>query len=186
MSLCAICQTAIAEGDETRPCSACGAGYHADCWEENRGCAVYGCPEVPQVEKREGLEVPASFWGEDEKSCPKCEARILAAALRCRHCGATFASARPETDREFREREVRTGGSAGTKRAIAWLFVACAVPVTAPVATVAGWFWYGRRRRDVEALPAPYPGLVRLGLAVGAGQSVLIVVVAALFRLVRS
>jgi len=45
--LCAICQSAIGEGDVRTACPGCGAPYHAECWAENGGCAVYGCECVP-------------------------------------------------------------------------------------------------------------------------------------------
>jgi hypothetical protein len=40
---CAYCQTEIPAGMRHVACPLCGIPYHADCWRENGGCAVYGC-----------------------------------------------------------------------------------------------------------------------------------------------
>src|SRR5689334_2486971 len=93
---CPYCLSAFADGDEVETCPGCRAGYHRGCWQENGGCAVYGCAHVPAVESRRAIEVPMSYWGQENKPCPSCGQQILAAAVRCRHCGATFASARPQ------------------------------------------------------------------------------------------
>lgn len=43
---CAACHTAIASGEPMHACPACAATMHAGCWEENRGCATYGCAQA--------------------------------------------------------------------------------------------------------------------------------------------
>lgn len=43
LGVCPLCQTNIVEGEEYLSCPACRARYHPDCWQYNRGCAVYGC-----------------------------------------------------------------------------------------------------------------------------------------------
>ena len=40
---CPFCQTRIVAGEEYLTCPSCKTPYHADCWEYNNGCAVYGC-----------------------------------------------------------------------------------------------------------------------------------------------
>ncbi len=35
--------------DEDVVCPQCDAPYHQECWEENQGCCVYGCPAHPVV-----------------------------------------------------------------------------------------------------------------------------------------
>ena len=44
-NICTFCQTPIKNRDEEYYCSSCNSPYHKDCWEENKGCAVYGCGE---------------------------------------------------------------------------------------------------------------------------------------------
>ena len=40
---CPYCQTAIAAGSDYLTCPQCKTPHHSDCWQENSGCAVYGC-----------------------------------------------------------------------------------------------------------------------------------------------
>jgi hypothetical protein len=47
---CGICQSAIIGGEVTKTCPSCSQTYHAECWNENHGCAAYGCPEVGSLE----------------------------------------------------------------------------------------------------------------------------------------
>jgi hypothetical protein len=47
---CGICRSPILPGDSTRTCASCSQTYHAECWNENRGCAAYGCPEVGSLD----------------------------------------------------------------------------------------------------------------------------------------
>lgn len=39
---CPFCKAATAD-DPTVTCDGCGTAHHAACWEEQRGCSVYGC-----------------------------------------------------------------------------------------------------------------------------------------------
>ena len=44
--ICGYCQTQIKNAGETILCPGCKTPYHIDCWNENKGCAVYGCNET--------------------------------------------------------------------------------------------------------------------------------------------
>jgi len=58
VTLCSICQTAIAEAEERTTCPSCGLEFHAACWKENYGCSAYGCDQVnvlAPAEERERL-----------------------------------------------------------------------------------------------------------------------------------
>ena len=46
VAACPVCRWAVEPGDVTRRCEACETVYHAECWEQNRGCATFGCAEV--------------------------------------------------------------------------------------------------------------------------------------------
>src|SRR5881394_3850802 len=107
-NFCAICQTPVKAGDAAASCPDCAAPYHAECWEENGGCGVYGCTQVPKTEHRDRLEIPVSYWGQEHKNCPVCQTQILAAAVRCRVCGTNFASARPQDANEFLQHAQRS------------------------------------------------------------------------------
>lgn len=50
-NICTFCQTTIKNELETTFCPSCSSPYHRDCWNENKGCAVYGCGEKLQSEE---------------------------------------------------------------------------------------------------------------------------------------
>ncbi|MGC3996282.1 MAG: RING finger protein [Anaeromyxobacter sp.] len=129
---CAICQTAIAQLDEVGRCPECQAPYHGECWSENGGCAAYGCALTPETLKEQPATA-ASYWGQEEKTCPMCRQRIKVAAIRCRHCGLTFTSAAPDAAPVVG----RPAAPEGRAAALA-LFAAGVFPVTAPLALVVG------------------------------------------------
>jgi ubiquitin-protein ligase len=169
-SVCSICQSPVQAQEPTSNCPACQTRYHADCWQENGGCAVYGCTEVPKVEQRRAIEIPMAYWGQEEKPCPGCGRKILAAAVRCRHCGATFASARPEDASEFRDRTVLESRIPAMKRSVVWIFVFSTVPCFAPIGAIWGLIWFLTHRRSLGALPGVYVALSKIGLALAWGQ----------------
>lgn len=47
--ICPYCQFPIRPGERTVRCPDCDTLHHADCWEENGGCARYGCPYSPEM-----------------------------------------------------------------------------------------------------------------------------------------
>jgi TM2 domain-containing membrane protein YozV len=54
---CPYCNSAVQPPGETvEVCPACGAEHHAECWEENRGCTVYGCKAAPPDEPKLTLQ----------------------------------------------------------------------------------------------------------------------------------
>ncbi|MDH7603066.1 MAG: RING finger protein [Armatimonadota bacterium] len=46
---CPYCMSEIADYESTVSCDACEAVYHAECWEENRGCCAKGCPATRRI-----------------------------------------------------------------------------------------------------------------------------------------
>ena len=183
--VCAICLSTIADTEAKTACPACNAGYHAECWNENGGCAVYGCSQAPAVEARRPIEIPMSYWGQENKKCPKCGREILAAAVRCRHCGTTFESARPQEAEEFRQQSALAERLPSAKRTIVWLFVFSVLPCLAPIGAIWGFIWYPTHRDEVRALPTLYNALCRIGLVVATGQTALMVLMTLLFALLR-
>jgi hypothetical protein len=138
---------------------------------------VYGCNQVPATEGRASLEIPAAYWGQENKPCPSCGRQILAAAVRCRHCGATFSSSRPEDRDEFRKHEEINRRAPALKRSAVLLFVFCALPCTALLASIIGAVWYFANRESLRTLPPLYAGLAKTGLGVGVVQTVLVALV---------
>jgi hypothetical protein len=184
-AVCAICLSPVKAEESKTVCPACHAEYHADCWQENGGCGVYGCSQVPAVEQRHAVEIPVSYWGQENKPCPACGREILAAAVRCRHCGATFASARPEDSAEFQQRSDLEQRLPKVRRTVIWLFVFCVLPCLAPIGAIWGAVWYPSHREEVNALPSLYPALCKLGLGVAVAQSVGLLVMALAYSALR-
>lgn len=185
VGVCAFCLSLIGTADAVMVCPACRASYHDDCWRENGGCAVYGCSEVPTVEPRRSVEIPVSYWGRESKPCPACGKEILAAAVRCRFCGATFSSAQPEDAAAFNQRSEQEKRLPQVQQRIVWIFVLSVIPCSAPIGGVWGLVWYPTHRSDVEVLPSLYPALCKIGIAVGLGQTVLMALMAAIYAAAR-
>lgn len=178
---CTICLTGIDQDGEPVACPACQAPYHLECWTENHGCGVYGCQHAPQVELRTQMEIPVSFWGQENKPCPSCRQSIAAAALRCRHCGVTFTSAQPQDAESFRAKENLTARLPATRRSIKILFVLCILPFTAPLGALAAGLWFLLRRKDVRALPAFYGALCKIGIGIGLLETAVIILMTLLY-----
>jgi len=173
-ALCAICQSPIVSGEETSSCPECAAVFHGECWEENGGCAVYGCSRVPETQPLEGVEIPASHWGQDDKPCPACRATILAAAVRCRHCGAEFSTARELHRVEYTREQRRKERLPEHRRNVALLVIFSLFSCTAPLALVVGGIWFRGVRVELSGMPGVYAGLSRVALAVAGVQTVFI------------
>lgn len=178
---CSYCQTSMGEGEAATACPSCGATHHEDCWGENGGCSVYGCQQTPATDARTALEIPVSWWGRENKPCPACGQEILAAALRCRHCGATFSSARPEERAEFQQRTQVSNQHPELRRRVLWQFILSVLPLTAPIGAVIGLVWYLPNRAKIATLPSVFPALAFLGLLVGSILTVAYIVLASLY-----
>ena len=50
---CPYCADAAPDGG-VHDCPTCGAPHHEDCWQENGGCAVFGCASAPRADARTG------------------------------------------------------------------------------------------------------------------------------------
>lgn len=176
--LCPVCQTSIAPGEAIGLCPRCEAPFHVECWGENGGCAVYGCELVPQTVKASEA-APQTFWGQEEKDCPRCGQRIKAAALRCRHCGTLFDPGAPVS---AGPPAIGDGAARSRLAAVsAVVFVAGIVPFTAPLSFVFGGLWYLRQRKQIAGLPSTYRVLAALGV-IAAGAVTLVLSAAALLH----
>ena len=48
-SFCPVCNSPITISDEIIICPSCSIKYHRDCWNENFGCATFGCDRVDHL-----------------------------------------------------------------------------------------------------------------------------------------
>jgi predicted RNA-binding Zn-ribbon protein involved in translation (DUF1610 family) len=180
---CAICQTVIQPAESEGSCPACGAIYHPECWQENGGCAVYGCKNVPATESRRSIEIPISYWGQEQKPCPVCGAKIQAAAVRCRHCGTSFSSARPMDEREFQQNAAEAVRLPAQRKGVTIFFICSVVTCTAPFAALVGTFWWLQNRKAIRKLPSLYGALSLVALWVGWGQIILMIIIGILYSM---
>lgn len=180
-TLCPVCQSALGE-DTLVECPACHAMYHSECWQYNSGCAVYGCDQTPEVRPLDASEIPASYWGQEEKACPSCSRMILAAAVRCRFCGATF-DARPQGADQFLEAAERRLRLPRIQRSVLILFIAALLPCSAPVVSVIGGLWLWRRRLDLKAAPSMYSALAWMGVLIAVLQTITMLAVVVVMHL---
>jgi hypothetical protein len=133
------------------------------------------------VALRGALEIPVSYWGKETKPCPQCREVIQATAQRCRHCGAIFYSARPESTGEFQRRNEAREMAPTLRKATGWLFVLCLLPPSAPLAVLFGARWYRRHRHALESLPPIYSAVARLAIAIGLTQIVITAILALVY-----
>lgn len=178
---CPYCLAVIGPEEASDTCPECHAPHHNECWAENGGCAVYGCACVPVVESRAAIEVPMSYWGQEHKPCPACGHEILAAAVRCRNCGTTFASARPEDTAAFQSRSALEARLPAARRSIIIIFVLSVVPFLAPVGAVWALLWGRANRVEIEALPPLYGALHKIGLYAASALTLALVVIMLLY-----
>ncbi len=79
--VCPICCSEISSQEEQIACPDCNVHYHKECWEENRGCATYGCPSSPA--KDEQKEINKGDW----RACPWCHTLLPSKTVICSSCG---------------------------------------------------------------------------------------------------
>jgi hypothetical protein len=52
-STCSFCHGEV-HPTRSPKCPACAAKHHRDCWNENKGCSVYGCEASPDLIEKNG------------------------------------------------------------------------------------------------------------------------------------
>jgi len=172
---CAFCQSPIEDGETTHTCPDCSGLFHEECWQYNDGCGVYGCSQAPPTEGLSSLEIPPCHWGQEEKPCPSCGKTILAAAIRCRHCGAVFSSATPQEAEAYSAQQRVKAKMPSVRIASIWLLIFSLVPCTAPLAAIIGLIWYINNRQIIRALPALNAALCKIAVGVAVAQTGLLI-----------
>jgi hypothetical protein len=178
---CIICQSEVHVGEPTVACPDCRTTYHGECWDYNQGCGQYGCAEAPPTQKLEELEMPASYWGAQDKACPRCGQTILAAAVRCRFCGTTFESAQPQEARQFQEHAQVKSRVPAVRAQGVWLLVFSILTCTAPIAAIVGLAWYSANRQVIAKLSPLSAALCKIAVGVACVQTMILVLVAVLY-----
>lgn len=116
--VCPYCQTNIKNSADVIICSSCKTPHHKECWEENKGCTVFGCDKNPNTGNKgidigdETIDSVKKIIEQGKKKqipCPKCNALIPEGSLYCSYCGFAFkeenkTKAKEEFEKEFRKR----------------------------------------------------------------------------------
>lgn len=121
--ICPYCQSKIKSGSEFTVCSHCGTPHHRECWEENSGCATYGCLNNPQT--KEKVNVNSEDIGNETLdsireslqrnafqnliNCPNCNSEVEEGSTYCKFCGYNlienkFDDAKNEFEKEYKRR----------------------------------------------------------------------------------
>lgn len=80
---CPICCCEITQGDEHVICPDCGTIYHKDCWDDNKGCATYGCKSAQCLD----VHLNQDAVGQDFVPCPWCHTLLSPKTVICSACG---------------------------------------------------------------------------------------------------
>jgi len=172
---CGICMTAILTEDSVKSCSSCDAHYHEECWDENGGCAVYGCSMVPATDKLKPLEIPPAFWGREDKDCPNCGKKIKAMAVRCRYCGARI-EAKIEEKAAHKERQERIARAPRLRTYARLFLILSLLPLAAIIPAALGTLFYRRNKEEIRRLPGSYDGYYRISIAISTAQTAIFVI----------
>ena len=79
---CPICCSEITAEDESITCIDCKTRYHEECWNDNNGCATYGC------KSSKNIDVHAQHDnGQPKIPCPWCHTLLLPKTVICSSCG---------------------------------------------------------------------------------------------------
>jgi hypothetical protein len=57
---CPFCHGLITGSQDVTVCPTCQTPHHKECWDENRGCTIYGCASAPPDEPKATIQ-PNSF-----------------------------------------------------------------------------------------------------------------------------
>ena len=57
---CPYCRMPLGTEAALKTCPACHTPHHIECWADNKGCTVFGCPEAPEDEEKISVEPAAS------------------------------------------------------------------------------------------------------------------------------
>ena len=81
--ICPICCSEIYSNEERKQCPDCNVYYHQECWDENQGCATYGCPSSPTGKSVQNDTTQNVEW----KPCPWCHTLLPINTVICSTCG---------------------------------------------------------------------------------------------------
>lgn len=109
-NVCPVCCTPIQPEDDKFVCPDCKMMYHKDCWNDNNGCATYGCHSAgclnPPPLKVDVSGTNSSITGGEAPNtrgaggvvCPKCHTQLASGTTFCWSCGNDVANVTKNSD----------------------------------------------------------------------------------------
>ena len=99
-SICPVCCSPILPEEEKLVCPDCQMAYHKECWNDNNGCATYGCRSAGCLNPPP-LKVDvngADSSGSEKLFCPHCGVSLTAGTAFCWSCGCVVNSGEKSED----------------------------------------------------------------------------------------
>jgi hypothetical protein len=161
--ICSICQSTISEFDHIKTCEKCKNEYHIDCWNENEGCATYGCPNVSLMNST----TQSNNQKQLKKTCPACKEEINYEDDRCPYCKTILSSIRPflSTKDNFSYKEYKPG---------IYILVFTVLVITAPFSLIFGSAWYFNNKENIKKCNPMVKYLTLGGLSLSALYTILL------------
>src|SRR5271156_4359960 len=79
-AVCPYCRGPIeADAEQQKVCEGCGTPHHADCYEENGGCTIFGCSAAPAEEPE--LSISRTDLANATRTAAPATSRTLGLAL---------------------------------------------------------------------------------------------------------
>ena len=173
--LCAICQTSISSDEAVKTCEKCKSQFHVECWDENGGCATYGCELSPKTMKGDSEQyLEGTYWGAETKICPMCGETIKVSELKCPYCKEQFDSIEPVTSKEIKDRFVRRPHQVKGNKGAIIVFICGLLGITSPFNLFFGGIWYKANKEKLQKTRPLHNLLAIVGLSISVFYSVLI------------
>ncbi len=133
--MCWVCQTRIMAGDEIVFCPHDQLPTHAECWENNEGCPVYGCEAAPD-HGHLAVQALGSQTGAANYQCPSCRRMVKPNFLQCNYCGVDFSLQNVVSGLENEDYKYRGQHDHRQQRGL-WLLLLCTITgILAPIALI--------------------------------------------------
>lgn len=93
---CPYCRVPFNSADSLKVCPSCATSHHAECWIENKGCTVFGCPEAAQDDEKvavslpSGTATPSVISNHPKKNAPGATSSLVWGILGFFICGLIF------------------------------------------------------------------------------------------------
>ncbi len=100
--ICPVCSSEIQPTDEKIMCPDCKMSYHKDCWNDNNGCATYGCksagclnPPPMKIDvtdfsndsDQKSIAASSPMQESESIECPFCHTKLAEGTQMCWSCG---------------------------------------------------------------------------------------------------